>query len=193
MDNSPLIKFGPLYLRFPVGPKASAFILYLQDFPELFGSTPICDITYVQVKGAARFFHAPGQQALAIRSHFFEFIETDKWERGERLALTATQLETGKEYYILLYYFSRTFIVITSMTLSAWLVGTTKFLCWNFCIRVAISVLLQVRSFTESQVTDAALQSTLGENISLRFFTVIPEFRPEPHYQLWFGGNNNIK
>jgi hypothetical protein len=38
---------------------------------------------------------------------------------------------------------------------------------------------------TESQVTAAASATIAATAASLRFFTVIPQFRPEPHYEVW--------
>jgi sterol desaturase/sphingolipid hydroxylase (fatty acid hydroxylase superfamily) len=36
-----------------------------------------------------------------IHRHFFEFVERDTWDRGERNYLLIDELETGREYYIL--------------------------------------------------------------------------------------------
>lgn len=36
-----------------------------------------------------------------IHRHFFEFVERDEWDRGERDPLLVDQLEVGREYYIL--------------------------------------------------------------------------------------------
>ncbi len=38
---------------------------------------------------------------------------------------------------------------------------------------------------TESQVTQAVLAVSKLLDLKANFFTVIPEFRPVPHYQLW--------
>ena len=36
-----------------------------------------------------------------IHRHFFEFVERDAWDRGERRTLLVDELETGSEYYVL--------------------------------------------------------------------------------------------
>lgn len=163
----------------------AAASFYLQDFPDLYGSVPVCDITYGASEGRGTVFLSPQHQALAIRSHFFEFIETAKMEKGIHEALTASELETGKEYYILfttssgLYRYNINDIV----RVNGWYNGTP---CLEFLHKGGNVSSFTGEKLTESQVTGAASQSAQLQNISLRFFTVIPEFRPEPHYQLWF-------
>ncbi len=55
----------------------------------------------MQAKDAVRVNLGEGRQALAIRSHFFEFVEVDDWESGEKKALLCHELEVGRQYYIL--------------------------------------------------------------------------------------------
>ncbi|PWT98209.1 MAG: hypothetical protein C5B53_07065 [Candidatus Melainabacteria bacterium] len=163
----------------------AAASFYLQDFPDLFGDVPVCDITYGASEGRGTVFLSPERQALAIRSHFFEFIETEKMEKGSHETLTASQLEMGKEYYILfttsagLYRYHINDIV----RVSDWFNDTP---CLEFLHKGGNVSSFTGEKLTESQVTEAASQCARLENLSLRFFTVIPEFRPEPHYQLWF-------
>jgi hypothetical protein len=38
---------------------------------------------------------------------------------------------------------------------------------------------------TESQVTEAASATLSRTGMAVRFFTVVPEFSPEPHYEVW--------
>jgi hypothetical protein len=161
---------------------AAAF--YLQDFPEFFGSTPVCDITYGASEGRGTVFLSPGKQALAIRSHFFEFIEVDQMESADPEVLTATQLQTGKEYNILfttsggLYRYNINDIV----RVTGW---HNQIPLLEFLHKGGNISSFTGEKLTESQVTQAVSDSTRIEGTPLRFFTVIPEFRPEPHYQLW--------
>ena len=163
----------------------AAASFYLQDFPELFGSVPVCDITYGASEGRGTVFLSPQMQALAIRSHFFEFIETEKMELGEKEALTASQLETGKDYYILfttssgLYRYNINDVV----RVIGWYNDTP---CLEFLHKGGNISSFTGEKLTESQVTQAVSQFARIESIAIKFFTVIPEFRPEPHYQLWF-------
>ena len=163
----------------------AAASFYLQDFPELFGNVPVCDITYGASEGRGTVFLSPERQALAIRSHFFEFIETDKMEAGKSETLTASELETNKEYYVLftnsagLYRYNINDIV----RVTDWHNDTP---CLEFLHKGGNVSSFTGEKLTESQVTEAASQSARLENVSLKFFTVVPEFRPQPHYQLWF-------
>lgn len=169
----------------------AAASFYLQDFPDLFGSVPVCDITYGASEGRGTVFISPERQALALRSHFFEFIEVDKMEKGNLDALTAPQVETGKEYYILfttssgLYRYNIGDIV----RVSGWYNRTP---CLEFLHKGGNVSSFTGEKLTESQVTQAALESARIENVPLRYFTVIPEFRPEPHYQLWLESTHNL-
>jgi len=162
----------------------AAASFYLQDLPPFFGSVPICDITYGASEGRGTVFISPEYQALSIRSHFFEFVETEKMDKGEQRALAAWQLETGKEYYILfttsagLYRYHINDIV----KVVGWYNRTP---CLEFLHKGGNISSFTGEKLTESQVTQAATESAHIEKISLRFFTVVPEFRPEPHYQLW--------
>ncbi len=162
--------------------KASA-AFYLQDFPEYFGSTPVCDITYGASEGRGTVFLDQNSQALAIRSHFFEFIEADKIDQDQPPALTADQLTLGRSYYILfttsagLYRYNINDIV----KVVGWYksVPLLEFLHkgGNICSFTG-------EKLTESQVTRAVAAALNEKKLICRFFTVIPEFRPEPHYQL---------
>jgi len=168
---------------------AAAF--YLQDFPEFFGSTPVCDITYGASEGRGTVFLSPEKQALAIRSHFFEFIEADKMTSDNKEVLTATQLQTGKEYNILfttsggLYRYNINDIV----QVVGW---HNQIPLLEFLHKSGNISSFTGEKLTESQVTQAVADSTHTHNITLRFFTVIPEFRPEPHYQLWLEPSHEL-
>jgi GH3 auxin-responsive promoter len=170
--------------------KASA-AFYLQDFPEYFGSTPICDITYGASEGRGTVFLNQQTQALAIRSHFFEFVEEDRIDEDQPPALTADQLTLGRSYYILfttsggLYRYNINDIV----KVVGWhkSVPLLEFLHkgGNICSFTG-------EKLTESQVTGAVSASLDNKNMICRFFTVIPEFRPEPHYELLIETTNQL-
>ncbi len=170
--------------------KASA-AFYLQDFPEYFGTTPVCDITYGASEGRGTVFLTQQAQALAIRSHFFEFIEEDKIDEGQSVALTADQLTLGRNYYILfttaggLYRYNINDVV----KVVGWhkSVPLLEFLHkgGNICSFTG-------EKLTESQVTQAVSASLSDKNMTCRFFTVIPQFRPEPHYKLLIETNTPV-
>ncbi len=179
----PLLQFVSCWTR-------AAASYYLEDFPELFGNTPVCDITYGASEGRGTVFLGPDKQALALRSHFFEFVEEDNINaclKGDSsLVVDLDSLETGKNYFILF---------------------TTSGGLYRYHINDVVKVvgrhnkapLLEfqykggnVSSFTgekltEYQVTQAATDTVrkLSGKQHMSFFTVIPQFKPEPHYRLW--------
>ncbi len=179
----PLLQFVSCWTR-------AAASYYLEDFPELFGETPVCDITYGASEGRGTVFIAPDKQALALRSHFYEFVEEEAIDaclKGDsNLIVDIDSLETGKNYFILF---------------------TTSGGLYRYHINDVVKVvgrhnkapLLEfqykggnVSSFTgekltEYQVTQAATMTgrKLASKQHMTFFTVIPQFKPEPHYRLW--------
>lgn len=162
---------------------AAAF--YLADFPEYFGSIPVCDITYGASEGRGSVFLGPDRQMLALRSHFFEFIPEDEIDSASPTVLLADELESGRQYFILF---------------------TTSSGIYRYHINDVVKVvgfhnqcpLIEfqykggnVFSFTGEKITELqvtrAMSSALAElDLKVRFFTLVPEFHPQPHYRLWF-------
>jgi len=162
--------------------KASASF-YLQDFPSLYGAVPVSDITYGASEGRGTVGVGLDSQALAIRSHFFEFIEENEIGKPNATALTADQLQTGVNYFILF---------TTSAGLYRYnLNDIVKVVGWHnqtplleFLHKGGNISSFTGEKLTESQVTQAVQSTVQDLSLPTRFFTVIPEFRPEPHYKL---------
>jgi hypothetical protein len=78
--------------------------LYLQDFPESFGNTPIRDIGLLASEGRVSIPVDDGTPAgiLDITSHFFEFIPRDGIEESSPPALRSHEVEVGQEYFVLM-------------------------------------------------------------------------------------------
>jgi hypothetical protein len=120
---------------------------------------------------------------LAIRSHFFEFIEESTIESANPKVYVADELETGRSYYILF---------TTSGGLYRYNINDiVKVVGWhnNAPLLEFLHKGGNISSFTgekitESQVTKAVLSTAQELNRKVRFFTVVPVFRPEPHYEL---------
>ena len=162
----------------------AAASFYLPGLKELLGETPICDITYGASEGRGTIFLSPDKQALAIRSHFYEFIPVSEIESTNPTFKLAHQLELGESYYILL---------------------TTSAGLYRYNIRDVVKVVgfhnetplieFQYRGgnvfsfsgekITELQVTDSIVRALSECSMGARFFTVIPQFDPTPHYSLW--------
>jgi hypothetical protein len=161
---------------------AAAF--YLKDFPQFYGNVPVCDISYGASEGRGTVCIGPDKQGLAIRSHFFEFVPEEEIESTNPRVLLPDELETGKNYFVLF---------TTSGGLYRYNINDiVKVVGWHNA-----TPLLEfqhkggnISSFTgekvtESQVTQAASAMIKINGAKLRFFTIVPVFRPEPHYELW--------
>lgn len=162
----------------------AAASFYLQDFPEFFGKVPVCDISYGASEGRGTVFIGPQKQLLAINSHFFEFIAEQDMGQESPPVLLADELTEGGNYFILF---------------------TTSAGLYRYHINDVVKVvgfhnrtpLLEfqykggnVHSFTGEKLTElqvtTAMSAALGDvGGRLRFFTLIPQFRPRPHYELW--------
>ncbi len=162
----------------------AAASFYLTDFPKYFAETPVCDITYGASEGRGTVCLSPTEQMLAVRSHFFEFIAEDEIGNENARALTADQVELGKNYYILfttaagLYRYNLNDIV----KIVGWHNGTPLL---EFLHKGGNISSFTGEKITESQVTNAVRDAAEELALPIRFFTVIPQFRPEPHYQAW--------
>jgi hypothetical protein len=162
----------------------AAASFYLQDFPKYFGDTPVCDITYGASEGRGTVYIDQQSQCLAIRSHFYEFVEESQIEKDAPETLAAWELELGKTYFILF---------TTSAGLYRYnLNDVIKVVGWHnqaplieFMHKGGNISSFTGEKLTESQVTQAVLAVSKVMDLKANFFTVVPEFRPSPHYQLW--------
>lgn len=166
---------------------AAAF--YLSDFPHYFGNTPVCDITYGASEGRGTVFISPEKQMLAIGSHFFEFVPENEIDAEKPSILLADELEAGKNYYILfttsagLYRYNINDVVKVTGFHNRTPLLDFQYKGGNICSFTGEKI-------TELQVTQAMRKTLQDLSADLRFFTVIPEFRPEPHYEIWMEGDS---
>jgi hypothetical protein len=162
--------------------RASA-AFYIKDFSEYFADVPICDISYGASEGRGTISMGDGRQLLSIRSHFFEFIPEEQIESSNPEVLMAHQLEEGKNYYI---------IFTTSAGLYRYHINDVvkvtgkyhKCPLLEFQYKGGNISSFTGEKITELQVTDAMRAALAATDSSCRFFTLIPEFRPNPHYKL---------
>jgi hypothetical protein len=161
---------------------AAAF--YLADFPEQFGNIPVCDITYGASEGRGTVFMGPGKQMLALQSHFFEFVPEAEMGSANPTILLADQLEVGQHYFILfstsggLYRYNINDVVVVTG-----FYNRTPML--EFQYKGGNISSFTGEKITELQVTASVVRAAKRVGRNLRFFTVIPQFRPEPHYEVW--------
>lgn len=160
---------------------------YLMDFPELFGDLPVSDVTYGASEGRGSVYMGNNRQMLAVRSHFYEFIPESEIESKNPSVLLANQLEQGQNYHILF---------TTSGGLYRYHLNDVVKIVGRHNQTPLIEFQYKggnVSSFTGEKITELqvtkAMSETLKElNIKSRYFTLVPEFRPEPHYELYFEG-----
>lgn len=161
---------------------AAAF--YLSEFPSLFGSVPVCDITYGASEGRGTVFMGPDKQMLALQSHFFEFIPVSEMGKDSPTILLAEQLEVEECYFILfttsagLYRYNINDVVKVTGFYNRTPILEFQYKGGNICSFTGEKI-------TELQVTAAMTRTAEAMNLRFRFFSVIPQVKPEPHYQLW--------
>lgn len=162
----------------------AAASFYLADFPEFFGKVPVCDITYGASEGRGTVFIGPNQQMLALLCHFFEFIAEDEIDSPQPQVLLADQLELGRNYFILfttsggLYRYNINDVVKVVGFHNATPLLEFQYKGGNICSFTGEKI-------TELQVTRAMSEAMAQTGVQTRFFTVLPEFRPNPHYEVW--------
>jgi hypothetical protein len=162
----------------------AAASFYIADFPQYFGDVPVCDISYAASEGRGTVTLSPDKQVLSLRSHFFEFIPEEEIESVNPQVLTCDQLTVGRNYYILfttsggLYRYNINDVVkVVGYHNQAPLIEF-QYKGGNVCSFTGEKI-------TELQVTEA-MKRVLGEmSQKVAFFTLIPQFRPNPHYVLW--------
>ncbi len=159
--------------------------LYLQRFPEYFGSTPIRDLGLLASEG--RFSipisdHTPAG-ILEITSNFFEFIPESEYDGEAPTVLTADQLKVGEKYFLL--FSNATGLCRYDI---GDLVRVTDFYhqtpMIEFLNKGAHTSSVTGEKVTERQVIEA--MSLMSQKIGLNIdsFTVQPRWADPPYYLL---------
>jgi hypothetical protein len=164
--------------------RASA-AFYIKDFPRYFGDVPVTDITYGASEGRGTVSLGDGRQLLSVRSHFYEFVPEEQIDEKNPEVFLADELVEGKNYYI---------IFTTSAGLYRYHINDVVKVVGHYHKCPLIEFQYKggnISSFTgekltELQITDAMRAALRSHGIGCRFFTVLPEFRPNPHYRLLF-------
>lgn len=78
--------------------------LYLRDFPEYFGSTPVRDVGLIASEGRISIPVEDGTPAglLNVPDNFYEFVPADEYGSGQPTVLRSHELACGAEYFVLL-------------------------------------------------------------------------------------------
>jgi hypothetical protein len=121
--------------------------------------------------------------ALAIHTHFYEFIPEELAEQADSPTMLAHELEAGRTYGVVLttsaglYRYNIGDIVRVSE-----FNGSTPVL--EFLHRVGHTCSLAGEKLTESQVSGAVCQAASRLGLIIEAFTLCPAVRPYPHYLL---------
>lgn len=162
--------------------KASASF-YLEGFSKYFGNIPVCDLTYLASEGRGSLMITPEEQMLAIESHFFEFIEEDEIGSSSPETKLASQLEVGRNYYIIfttsagLYRYNLEDVIkVTGFHNNTPLI--------EFQYKGGNVSSFSGEKITELQVVEA--MKKLQELVPSRYFCLVPVFSDSPNYCLYF-------
>ncbi len=160
--------------------------LYLQDYPEYFGNTPVRDIGLLATEGR---MSVPIEDrtpvgVAAVSSVFFEFIPAAEYGKENAVVLRSNEVEPGRDYFILL-------------TTSA---GFYRYDICD-CVRVVgfrggapiIEFLhkgahvssITGEKLTERQVVLAAERTVAAVGVSVSSFVLAPRWSDPPYYRLY--------
>lgn len=160
--------------------------LYLQDFPEYFGDTPVRDIGLLASEGRMSIPIEDGTPAgiLDATTHFYEFIPSEDVHEDNPRCLRSHELEVGCEYFI---------VLTTSSGLFRYAIGDQVRVVGHVNQAPVIEFLnkgdhissLSGEKLTERQVvlTAEAIGSQMG--LDLKEFVLAPRWDTPPHYMLY--------
>ncbi len=160
---------------------ASNYVAQIQEYfpnvtiqPKGLMSTEACvSIPLVGHRGAA----------LALRSHFFEFIPESEADSAAPTVLEAHELQEGQNYFILLTTSSGLYRYnIFDVVRCTGFFETTPLL--TFLHKGAHISSITGEKITESQVVSAVRQASANSNIAVAQFTVTPQWGQPPGYRL---------
>ena len=163
--------------------KSGAALLYLKDLSRYFGDVPIRDLGYVSSEARASITMSDegAGGVLAISTNFYEFIPKEASERGARNTLFCDQVESGREYFI---------IVTTAGGLYRYdiddVVKVTGFFnkapIIEFMQKGGNAVSLAGEKLYGSQVNEAVSEAVRRCGLTMRFFSAAPRFNTLPGY-----------
>jgi hypothetical protein len=166
--------------------KGGTMPMYLQKLPRYYGNLPIRDLGYMASEGrcATPIVNSGAAGVLNVTSHFYEFVPEAEIDDPNPTALTASQLESNEQYYL---------VLTTSAGLYRYNLNDLVRVVDFFHDAPVITFVRKgqgISSITgeklaESQVT-AALMRALGEaNADVAYFTAAVEWGDPPRYQFF--------
>jgi hypothetical protein len=166
--------------------KGGTMPMYLQKLPRYYGDLPIRDLGYMASEGrcATPIVNSGAAGVLNVTSHFYEFVPEDEIDSPNPTALTADQLESNEQYYI---------VLTTSAGLYRYNLNDLVRVVDFFHDAPVITFVRKgqgISSITgeklaESQVTAALLTALSRTGTDIAHFTACVEWGEPPRYQLF--------
>ncbi|MCC7105754.1 MAG: GH3 auxin-responsive promoter family protein, partial [Chloroflexi bacterium] len=84
--------------------KGGTMPLYLAKLPRYFGNIPVRDLGFMASEGriATPIVNSGAAGVLNVTSHFFEFVPEEEMDSSSPRIVTAGELESNRQYYVLL-------------------------------------------------------------------------------------------
>jgi hypothetical protein len=159
--------------------------LYLQQFPEYFGDTPVRDVGLLASEGRMSIPITDGTPAgiLDVSGNFYEFIPAEEADRSNPTVLRAHEVAAGREYEILLttdagFYRYR----IGDVVRVVGFFGPTPLI--EFLHKGANTCSLTGEKLTERQVVLAFEQIRRESVLAAADFVLAPHWADPPYYVL---------
>jgi hypothetical protein len=158
--------------------KSGMMKLYLKELEEYFGNVPVRDMGCLSTEARCSIpiSDEGASGVLAIQSNFYEFIPKDAPDRRGKRALLCNELETGKEYFI---------VVTTAGGLYRYniddIVKVTGFFnetpLIEFVQKGLSATSLAGEKLYESQLNEAVSRALEKHGLLLEFFSAIADVR----------------
>jgi len=158
---------------------------YLSQLTPYYGNPPIRDHGLSASEGRMTIPLESGTSTgvLDITSHFFEFVPEDEDPLTTTKVLTADQLQTGQNYFILLTTPSGLYRYhICDVVRCTGFYQTTPLL--EFLHKGAHISNLTGEKITESQVVESVRKAIQNVSLEIGQYALIPQWDEPPHYQL---------
>lgn len=165
--------------------KGGTMPLYLERLRHGWGDVPVRDFGFMasEGRGSIPLTDEGSSGALALTSHFFEFVPGEEIDDARPTCLTVDQVEPGQEYFILfttssgLYrYHINDLVRVTGFYQGAPLI--------QFVRKGQGVSSVAGEKLTESQVTAALLAVATSTDFDLKHFSAAPRWGEPPHYAL---------
>lgn len=160
--------------------------LYRPQFPRFFGSVPVRDIGLIASEGrmSIPFEDDTADGALAVTSHFFEFIPAGEYGARDPTVLRSHQVRPGEEYFLLLTNASGLwrYDIGDRVRVTGWLGAAPKI---EFLSRDAHTASLAGEKLTEDQVVLAMQAACRDAADQLLHFVLAPRWGEPPRYRLY--------